>query len=417
MRTIAILAAGGTTALALAVPASAATVSPAGVRFPQVAVGAAGATAVAWERASTGGFAVEARVGGAPSRLGATRRLSPRGHSPLVAVGADGTVAVMWVELGAHRTSSIRVAVARPGHRLGRGQLVDRRRANMRPVGVAVAPGGRVVALWQRSATSLAFALARSGHAFTAARGLAGAAPRASLTLDPRDGAVVVVHATTTGQTVVRTLARSASSFTAATTLLTGSGPAPGQSQPSDAVAVSGPGGAAVAYTLIGDARTLNLARRAADGSWPTRERIATAAYGEGVFAQQLRAALPADGAAVAAWSIQTESGGAGAILSSRTVTSVTGASGAFGAPQPLTPPAARFGPPAVVAAEGQAFVATAAPHGPVLLATRAPGASQFAPPTTLTANSDGDVLLAAAGRHVLAVYQQRDRLRLKIVR
>ena len=61
--------------------------------------------------------------------------------------------------------------------------------------------------------------------------------------------------------------------------------------------------------------------------------------------------------------------------------------------------------------------MATARTHGPVLLATRAAGASAFAQPATLAASGDGDVLLAAAGAHVLAAYQQGDRLRLEVVR
>ena len=34
-----------------------------------------------------------------------------------------------------------------------------------------------------------------------------------------------------------------------------------------------------------------------------------------------------------------------------------------------------------------------------------------------MTSNGDGDAVLAAAGSHVLLAYQQRDRLRLHIVR
>jgi hypothetical protein len=42
------------------------------------------------------------------------------------------------------------VAVARPGHGFGAAQVLDQRTSNMAPVGVAVQPGGRVVAIWQR---------------------------------------------------------------------------------------------------------------------------------------------------------------------------------------------------------------------------------------------------------------------------
>jgi hypothetical protein len=52
-----------------------------------------------------------------------------------------------------------------------------------------------------------------------------------------------------------------------------------------------------------------------------------------------------------------------------------------------------------------------------VLLATRAPGAGALAAPVALTDHGDGDVLLAVGGAHVLAAYQQGDRLHVEIVR
>lgn len=418
MRTSSIL--GGTCALAtlaLAASASAATVSPSGVRFPQVAVNAGGATVVAWERARDGAFSAEARIGPGPSRLGSTRRLSRgSGYLPQVAIGADGTAAVMWIERGPRGINSILVAVARRGRPLGRGQVVDRRRALMTPVGIAVQPRGRVVALWRRSGSSFAFAFARRGHAFGAARRLDGAARQGLLVLDPRDGTVVVVHGTTAGQVAARSLGPSAGAFSAATILAGSQTWLRGFDGGADLSAAPGPAGVALTYTLLSDQRTLAFARRAADGSWPTRELIATVDYGEGVFAQNLRATLPADGAAVVVWSI--EGGGAGG-SGSQIVTSVRRSSAAFGAPQPLTPATAmrRFSPPALAAAGGEAFVASAAPGGPVLLGTRAAGTDGFAPPATLAASGDGDVQLAAAGNRVLVAYQQRDRVQLKIVR
>jgi precorrin-3B methylase len=65
---------------------------------------------------------------------------------------------------------------------------------------------------------------------------------------------------------------------------------------------------------------------------------------------------------------------------------------------------------------DDEAFVASATPRDPVLLAMRAAGAASFAPPVALTSSGDGDVLLAAGGSHVLAAYQQADRLRLRVV-
>lgn len=403
--------------LSPATPASAATVSPVGVRFAHMAVNADGATVVAWERPRRDGFSADARIGSAPTRLGATRRLSRgSGYLPRVAIGADATAAVMWVERGARGINSMLVAVARPGRPLGRRQVVDRRRSSMTPAGVAVAPSGRVVALWRRSAGSFAFALARSRHAFGAARRLDGAKRQGLLVLDPRDGTAVVAHGTTAGQVAVRALAPAAGAFSAATILAGSQTWMRGFDGGADVFAVSGPAGVGLTYTLA-DRRTLVLARRAADGSFTTGERIATVDYGETVFAQGLRATLPADGAAVATWLVEGNVPGGG--VRSEVVTSVTGPSGAFGAPQALTPATTpgSAGYPAAAAAGGEAFVATAAPGGPVLLAIRAAGAEGFAPPATLASRADGDVQLAAAGNRVLVAYQQRERVQLKIVR
>ena len=49
--------------VAIATPAPAATVSPTGVRFPELAVNDKGATIVAWERRTKRAFAVEVRTG------------------------------------------------------------------------------------------------------------------------------------------------------------------------------------------------------------------------------------------------------------------------------------------------------------------------------------------------------------------
>jgi hypothetical protein len=412
-------------AAAVAAPAPAATVSPAKVRFPQVAVNAQGRTVVAWERLVKGRFAVEARIGGAPLQLGRTTTLATRGFKPQVAVGADGTVAIQWMQSGPGRDIRIRVAVARPGRGLGAPQTIERRKGLVTPLGIAVQPNGRVVALWQRG-SRLAVALARAGHGFGRATNLAVTAPvtGASIATDPRDGAVVIPYGTPVSaappanqQAAVRTLAPSAAAF-AAPIVLSATGPGTGAFNEARPVALSGPGGAAVAYSLSGDSRSLSLARRAADGSWPTRERIAALPAVENLFFSGLGATLLADGSAVAAWSVAQESGGGlGNVLASQTVASIAGASGAFGAPQALTPAGTRFGLPAVSGAGNEAFVASAESRGRVLICTRAAGATAFGAPVRLTAAGDGDVLLAAGGSHVLAAYQQGDRLRLRVVR
>lgn len=421
MRSLLAVPSAGLAALAAAAPAPAATVSPAHARSPQVAVSAQGRTVVAWERLIRGRYVVEARIGGAPLRLGRRTTLAARGFSPQVAVGADGTVAIQWMQSGPGRDVRIRVARARPGRGLGAPQTIEQRKGIVTPLGVAVQPNGRVVAIWRR-ASRLAVALARAGHGFGKASDLAvvGPASRGSIAIDPRDGTVIVPYGTPVGatpptnqQAAVRTLAPSAKAF-AAPIVLSATGPGAGAPNGAQPVAVAGPGGGAVAYAVPGDPGLMSIARRAADGSWPTRERIATLPSVENSFVDGLRATLLADGSAVAAWSVLRE---APSDVTSQTVASIAGRPAAFGAPQPLTPAGAQFRVPAVAAAANEAFVASAATHGRVLLCTRAAGASAFGPPVSITSDGDGDVLLAAAGARVLLAYQQRDRLRLRVLR
>jgi hypothetical protein len=406
---------------AVAASAQAATVSPAGVRFPQVAVNADGATVVAWERKTKGGFAVEVRTGDAPLELDRTRRLAARGYAPRVAIGADGTRAVQWMQYAGDRIRMIRVAVARPGHGFGKGQVVYRRRANTSPAGVVVQPTGRVVALWEPKPGRLAVALAARGHAFGHSRslGITGSTADTAIALDPRDGAAVLATATpasatppTNPQAAVRTLAMTSRAFSAPVILSDPAGLA--EAHP---VVVSGSGGTGVAYTQTTSGTTLSLFRRNADGSWGARELIASPVFGENVFAVGLLATLPADGSALATWTIDTETGGLGGSISEQTVGSVAAPGAPFGVAQAISPAVALFGATAVAAAGDEAFIATAQAHGPVLLATKLAGARALGVPIALTGDGDGDILLAAGGSHVLAAWQQHDRLRMVAVR
>jgi hypothetical protein len=417
MRTIPTLSLSAVAALAVCAPASAATVSPTHVRFPQVAVNPSGRTVVAWERLTNRRFAVEARIGGVPQKLGATRRLARQGFTPQVAVGEDGTVAVQWMEFASDRNVDIRVAVARPGHGLGKSRLLQRRRANMAPLGVVVQPNGRVVALWRRSGTRVGYALAARGHRFGRARNLAiaGSLSPRSIALDPRDGTVVLAHATLPGLTVspvARTLTTAAAAFSEPA-VIPGSGPL-------DAAlpfAVSGAAGAGVAYTQQG-LSALNVARLRPDGSWAT-QRIAIPSYGQDSFAREHAATLSNDGAAAGAWSVVHDSTDPFAPpLGTQTAASVALASAPFGTPLGFTPDGSTFGPPQLASAGDDSYLATAEKDGGrVLLATRGTGADRFQAPVALTTKGDGDVVLAAGGAHVLVAYQQGDRLRLKVAR
>ena len=418
MRPVPTVAAALLAALALAASARATVVSPAGVRSPQVAVNRHGATLVAWERRTSSGVAIEARAGPGPLRLGPIHRLAARGLSPRVTIGADGTRAVQWIEFGDEGMRSVRVAVARPGRAFGKRQLLERRRANMATGAVAVQPGGRVVAVWRRTGGLLGYALAPRGQAFGKARDLTATGPvsQDELALDPRDGAVVLSYGTplqtappVNQQAAARTLATTASAFSAPVTLSDPAGLA--ESRPS---IVAGSGGVGVAWARTAPIPTLNLARRTANGTWAPSELIANAAYGPDVFAVGLVATLPTDGSALAAWSISTEPGGRGS-TSKQTVVSEAGPSTAFGEPLALTQAGRTFGALAVASSGADAFLATAEAHGHVLLSIfSADGTLDIA---SLASNGDGDVLLAAAGPRVLLAWQQRDRLRLQRVR
>lgn len=420
MPSIRILAAAALAAIAAAAPASAATISPTHVRFPQVAVNAGGRTVAAWERQAHGRFTVEARIGARPAKLGKVHTLARLGYQPRVAVGPDGTVAALWAQSGPGRDVRIRVAVAAPGRGFGRARTIDQRKNLFFPIAVAVQPGGRVVAVWPRSGGGLSYAIGRRGHRFGAPRLLTatGAIGAPSVAVDPRDGTVLVAYPTPAGlqppvnsQAAVRTLTATAQAFSDPT-VLTALG-IQGEAVPT---AAAGPGGAGVAFRISGSVAGLAFARRTADGSFSAPQTIGVAP--PGTFAQGVGVALPTDGAAVAAWSVLTDPyEPMGRPLGTQTHASVALPGAGFGAGQALAPIGRTFSDPSVAAAGGEAFVATARTHGPVLLAVRAPGAATLGAPVPLAANGDGDVMLAAGGSHVLAAYQVGDRLRLTAVR
>ena len=237
-------------ALLLSAPAAHASfaVSPAKVRFPAIAVGPRGDTVAAWERQSSGRFVIEARVGRGPHALAPVQRFT-NGFHPRVAVGADGTAALLWVEHG----TTVRVAIARPGHRFGTSRVLGRRSSTHSAVGVVIQPSGRVVAAYGEG-DGVWVALARRGGRFGTPRKLArvGFSAPPSIALDPRDGAVVVAYPTrpappASTQVAVTTLPRDAVTFTAPVELTDDTPnltPAP--------VAISGPGGVAVAIASSG---------------------------------------------------------------------------------------------------------------------------------------------------------------------
>jgi len=405
--------------LVFAATAPAATISPTGIRFPEIAVNADGATIVAWERRTRSAFTFDVRTGDSPSTLGRTIRFAARAYRPKIAIGADGTRAIMWFEDEGARGGVVRIAVARPGHGFGRPRVLERRRGRTATVGVAVQPTGRVVAIWVRGSSRIAYALAPRDRAFGAARELTFKSPSSgeSIAVDPRDGAVVITYGAPLSianlanqQAAARTLTTTATAFSEPAALSDPAGLA--QAFP---VAVSGAGGVGVAYSRFADVNELWLVRRTATGAWSVPQRIGTPAYGADRAAVSPIATLPTDGSALASWSVVHDPDGRGAV-SSQTVATLAQPGAAFGVPQALTPADGKYGTRAIASAGTEAFLATATPHGPLLLSTRPAGGGALVT-RTVTTNGDGDAVLAAAGRHVLLAYQQRDRLRLHIVR
>ena len=405
--------------LAFAAAAPAAIISPTGIRFPELAVNVKGATIVAWERRTKSAFTFEVRTGDSPSTLGRTIRFAARAYRPKVAIGADGTRAVMWFEDEGARGGVVRIAVARPGHGFGRPRVLERRRGRIGTVGVAVQPTGRVVAIWGRGSSRIAYSLAPRGGAFGAARELTFKSPSSgeSIAVDPRDGAVVITYGAPPSiadlanqQAAARTLTTTATAFSEPAALSDPAGLA--QASP---VAVSGAGEVGVAYSRFADVAELWLVRRTATGAWTAPQRIGSPSYGAGRSVVSPIATLPTDGSALASWSVVYDPAGSGA-LSSQTVATIAQPGAPFGAPQALTPEDGKYGARAIASAGAEAFLATAEPHGPLLLSTRPAGGGALQT-RTVTPNGDGDAVLAAGGSHVLLAFQQRDRLRLHVIR
>ena len=370
MRPTPLISAALLATIAAAAPAQAATVSPAGVRFPQIAVNAKGATVVAWERRTKAAFAVEVRSGATAAKLGRTTRLAGRGYSPRVAIGADGTRAVMWLRArGARRRAhgARRGRAARSSLRQGAApRPAPREHGDGRRRGPAHGPRRRGL---QRASNRLGYALATRDRAFGKA-----ARPhddrldqrRDSLALDPRDGAVVVAYGTpvssappTNQQAGVRTLAttRPPSRRKRSSPIRRGFGVRP--------VVVAGSGATGVAYNQSGP--SLRIARRKADGTGlrPSSSRARPTARTSSPSACGRRSGRRARARHL---DDQHASPAAAARSASRRWRA-SPRPAAVRRPRPtITPAKATFGATAVASAGNEAFLATAKAGGPVVL-------------------------------------------------
>ena len=325
----------------------------------------------------------------------------------------------MWSQRGARGASTLRVATARPRRAFGDSQILDR---SGTPVAVVFQPGGRLVAVWQRSARKLGFALARRGHGFGRTRDLASNGPTGgTLAIDPRDGTVVVAYGTpptptSNQQAAVRTLSPAATTFTGKIPI-----PSTGLRGPVHPAAAGGPGGAGVAFPRPGPVFESSIrVRRGADGSW-AEPPISVGRFfnQEGVVAGELRAVLLTDGSVVALSSVFSVP--ADPLRPPfRTTTEVStgrppgvGVNGAGGiSDQGRAVPLQAF-----TAIGDEAIVASALPGRPITYVSW-----KYEDPFygyvggRLAARGDGDVRLAGGGTTVVAVYQNRDRLQLKVL-
>ena len=402
-------------------PARAATtVSPSGVRSPVMAVDGKAGIAVAWERRVGQGFVVEARTGSGVRGLGRIHRLGA-GTGPRVAIGADGTRAVQWVDFTPRGVRRVRVAVARAGRGFGRAQVVESRRANLGTIGLAIQPDGRIVSVHRASSSTIRVAMAPPGRSFGPRRVSVRtrSVGESSITLDPRDGAVLVGYSTparlgAASQVAVGSLPVGADSFSPPV-LPSGD---PGESEESGTV-VSGPGGAAVVFRRVErETRFIRVALRRADGTWtPPRTAGSLPIREDAPFHAAETAALPSDGSLSVGWLERRYD--VDRLVSEQPFAAVAEAgseSGNLPAATPLAPRALQVGGFGLAAAGRDAYAGWAI-AGRVTVALRPQGAGGFTSTRTLSTQGDGDLVLAADGDRAYAAWQEGDRFRVTALR
>ncbi|HWH10801.1 MAG TPA: hypothetical protein VG165_06705 [Solirubrobacteraceae bacterium] len=359
-------------ALAAAGLSTARTISGTGsAEQPQVAVGAAGRTLAVWNRQG-GRFdlpkgQIDARLGQTGGSWGATQTLSTSGSGPLAAVGSDSVAAVAWATLGAKRSNTIYVSIARAGHSFGRAVRVTSGVGVGGPTGLEVQPDGRVVVVWVRGIPTPAaqpyrenvdFGLIAPG-AQTLHTGLAGIAGRGSPTAAlTADGTVLVASPTVlqlpgsgapdgNQQGQVVTLSPGAQVFTSLPEIFAVPGDA--NAEADGLAAVAGPGGAGVAFSAEGiQPNLLELAPMLPSGFFGPPVAAASIDISSGLvgYAGPVLA-LPGDGAQIAAFELeQLDSPTDEAVVSAQIMAAVrpSGAA-AFAAPTRLS------GPPGVPSA------------------------------------------------------------------
>ena len=367
---------------------------------------------------------MEARAITPSGRLGRVQRLAAGGDLPTVAVGGQGIRAVAWQERTNGGAPRLRVAVARSVEAFGRPETLASVPPTARPSGLAVSSDGRIVAVWQQGG-EVRYALRAAGERrFGAARRLARIGPLSGPTMaeDPGTGDVLVTWGTVPGernqQAAVATLPRGATTF-AAPWIVSGRDAEEQQGAEAYPRVFTGPGGAVVGYGVGGQQpNLLRSASRVPGGGFAPSRTIAgvDVSSGEVGYVGPVLA-LPADGATVAAWTVTGTQGPEDPRPTGADTFVATAAPGAhFGELRRLTSGGAlRFGP-AAVSTDQATFVAWAerTDRGRrVRYAVRPDGGPLGAPRALSSHRADGDVVLAAAGRRVLATWQEGDQLRL----
>jgi hypothetical protein len=329
--------------------------------------------------------------------------------APRIAVGTDGTAIAAWV---AGRT--LRAAIARPGHDFGRPRTLDTAprdvpsgSTGLLPGGIAVGRDGAGVIAWRHgdSATADVRVAFRRGDRFTAPSVLGDSYYAPAVARTPGGAFVVAwqtppvmpppgVPPTLEGNPRVMVAVAANGAF-GAPTMLAGP-PTFLVTAPS---AVSGPGGAAIAW---GEQGVQRLAVLTGAGGIDTAGL--TSRSNDTGHDDAMSVAVPSDRSAVAVWRyVRTTPVEENLrVVGSEILAARRPAGGAFSTPEPLSIARRFAGEPQVAAVRGLTLATWTerAPQGGARLRVRQHDGRRWgAPVTVAAADAIGTVRLAAAGR------------------
>jgi hypothetical protein len=393
-------------------------VSPRGMLVQQLAIAASDARSgvvMAGYRGTlpTARWHLLAKLGDRPAQ-----RLGGSVFAPQIAVGTDGTAIAAWV---AGRT--LRAAIARPGHGFRRPRTlataprdVPAGSTGLLPGGIAVGRDGAGVIAWRHgdgpdAEVRVAF---RRGDRFTAPSVLGNSFYAPAVARTPGGAFVVAwqtppvmpppgVPPTLEGNPRVMVAVAANGAFRAPTLL---AGPPTFLVTPPSAV--SGPGGAAVAWGELGAQRLAVLAGGGIDTGGLDAVRSNQTGHDSA-----MSVAVASDRSAVAVWRYvrTTPIEENLRVVGSQILAARRPAGGAFSTPEPLSIARRFAGEPQVAAVRGLTLATWTerAPRGGERLRVRQhDGRNWGAPVTVAAADAIGAVRLAAAGRSAALAWVAR---------